>query len=80
MLSRFPLLEYLPDVSLWGDIERLPERDKHVAVRRIVERCPRLMRLGHWNPKQKGLVDMALMGHGNGKVTWMEEARLGPEF
>lgn len=69
-LSRFPLLESIPDLALWEGIDRLvDERGKVAAVTKLSQRCPNLSRLGHWDTKSKRVVDIVLCRRGEG-ISW----------
>ena len=68
-LSRFPLLESAPDLVLWEGIDRMTEQKKLTALTMLLQRCPNLTRLGHWDSISKRVVDIVLSRSKEG-VSW----------
>ncbi|RDB17626.1 hypothetical protein Hypma_001061 [Hypsizygus marmoreus] len=73
-LSRFRHLENLPDIALWERLQRLNEIERNTLIHRLVERCPRLIRLGHWDQKTRSAVGITLLRREAG-VIWEERPR-----
>ena len=71
-LSRFPLLESVPDLALWEGIELLPDQERFATVTSLLQRCPNLTRFGYVDTD---VVDVVLSRSVEG-VFWEQRPRV----
>lgn len=71
-LSRFPLLESVPDLALWKGIELLPDQERLAAITSLSQRCPNLTRFGYVDTND---VDVVLSRSVEG-VSWEQRPRV----
>lgn len=75
-MCRFPLLESLPDLTLWETIENMDEKGKQIYVARLAQACPKLKTLGHWDKSLKSVVDVVLVRGVAGDISWERQPQL----